>query len=149
MSTVVQTDKRIAVKDTAIREDVGDHINDDNVCVAQVIAEKPTISSEFENLCNQFPSGPFTEDAHQDNRCFSKSYYFNRIWLCYYVIICAAYWQPCWLFASQRNNVWCKGIQDRKHLSERIKQQFLELSYGSYDVYELWKKSDKTIEKEL
>ncbi|GBP12310.1 hypothetical protein EVAR_75752_1 [Eumeta japonica] len=42
----------IAVKFSAIREDVADHINNDNVCVAQLAAKIPTILSVFENLYN-------------------------------------------------------------------------------------------------
>lgn len=76
------------------------------------------------------PSGPFPTDINQHNRCFSKSHYVssfkygpvNRFWLCYSKILDGACCQPCWLFASQRNNVWCTGIRDWKHLSERIKQ---------------------------
>ncbi|GBP96787.1 hypothetical protein EVAR_70625_1 [Eumeta japonica] len=41
----------IAVKDTAIREDVTDHINDDNVCVAQLIAENQRSRQQYENDC--------------------------------------------------------------------------------------------------
>lgn len=192
VSTVVQAEKptegdlTIAVKDTTIREDVADHIIYDNVCVAQVTAEKPTISSVFENLYNQSsydlgnftnillsddkkrqildcgplqPSGPFPKDDYQDNRCFSKSYYFStskygpvhRFWLCYSKILDAVYCQPCWLFASQRNNnVWCKGFRDWKHLSERIKEHSFSSGHTeACAVYELWKKSDSTIDKEL
>ncbi|GFQ99789.1 zinc finger MYM-type protein 1 [Trichonephila clavata] len=102
------------------------------------------------------PSGPFRKDMHQNNRCFSKSYYFstskyvlvNRFWLCYSKILDIAYCQPCWLFTSQRNNVWCMGIRDWRHLSERIEQH--SFSSGHVEacaVYERWKKSD-TIDKE-
>lgn len=105
------------------------------------------------------PSGPFPTDINQNNRCFSKSYYVssskygpvNRFWLCYSKILDAAYCQPCWLFASQRNNVWCTGIRDWKHLSERIKQHSCSSGHTeACAVYEFWKKNDtNTIDKEL
>lgn len=103
------------------------------------------------------PLGPFPTDINQNNRCFSKSYYVssskygpvNRFWLCYSKILDAAYCQPCWLFASQRNNVWCTGIRDWKHLSERIKQHSCSSGHTeACAVYEFWKKND-TIDKEL
>ncbi|GBP07032.1 hypothetical protein EVAR_4453_1 [Eumeta japonica] len=60
VSAVVQVEKPtegdltiIAVKFSAIREDVADHINNDNVCVAQLTAKIPTILSVFENLYNK------------------------------------------------------------------------------------------------
>ncbi|GBP12872.1 Zinc finger MYM-type protein 1 [Eumeta japonica] len=105
------------------------------------------------------PSGPFPTDINQNNRCFSKSYDVssskygpvNRFWLCYSKIIDAAYCQPCWLFASQRNNVWCMGIRDWKHLSERIKQHSCSSSHSeACAVYEFWKKKyTNTIDKEF
>ncbi|KAJ0175106.1 hypothetical protein K1T71_009247 [Dendrolimus kikuchii] len=105
------------------------------------------------------PPGPFPADINQNNRCFSKSYYVscstygpvNRFWLCYSKILDAAYGEPCWLFASQRNNVWCTGIRDWKHLSERIKQHSCSSSHSeACAVYEFWKKNDtNTIDKEL
>ena len=100
------------------------------------------------------PSGPFPKD----NRYFSKLYYFStsiygpvhRFWLWYSKILDAAYCQPSWLFASQRNNIWCKGIQDWKYLSERMKQHsFLSGHAEACVVNELGKKSDSTINKEL
>lgn len=174
----------IAVKDTAAGDDAADHINDDDVCTAQVTAEEPSTSSFIENVIDQSsydlgnftnrilsdnekrqildmgplqPSGPFPKDVRQNNRCFSKSYYFStskygpvhRFWLCYSKILDAAYCQPCWLFASQRNTVWCTGIRDWSHLSERIKQHSFSSGHTeACAVYELWTKND-TIDKEL
>ncbi|GFX37348.1 zinc finger MYM-type protein 1 [Trichonephila clavipes] len=46
------------------------------------------------------------------------------------------------------NNVWCTGIRDWRHLSERIKQH--SFSSGHVEacaVYERWKKID-TLDKE-
>nr|CAI5821373.1 unnamed protein product [Callosobruchus analis] len=76
------------------------------------------------------PSGHFPTDINKNNRSSSTSYYascskygpVNHFWLCYSKILGAACCQPCWLFASQRNNVWCTKIRDWKRLSERIKQ---------------------------
>nr|XP_042908380.1 uncharacterized protein LOC122271400 [Parasteatoda tepidariorum] len=96
------------------------------------------------------PSGSFPTDINQNNRCFSKSYYVscskygpvNRFWLRYSKILNAAYCQPCWLFASLRNNVWCTGIRDWKHLSERIKQHSCSSGHSeACAVYEFWKKT--------
>ncbi|XP_065654647.1 uncharacterized protein LOC136081273 [Hydra vulgaris] len=52
---------------------------------------------------------------------------------------------------SNRNNVWCNGIRDWKHLSERIKQHSCSRGHPeTCAVYEFWKETDtKTINKEL
>lgn len=103
------------------------------------------------------PSGPFPKDPNQNNRCFSTSYYVsvskygavNRFWLCYSKILDAAYCQPCWLFASQRNNVWRTGNRDWKHLSERIKEHSFSSGHTeACAVYNLWKRND-TVDREV
>nr|XP_042912493.1 uncharacterized protein LOC122272645 [Parasteatoda tepidariorum] len=60
-----------------------------------------------------------TKDHHKEISPNAKT---AKNIMCYSKILDAAYCQPCWLFASQRNNVWRTGIRDWKHLSERIKQ---------------------------
>ncbi|XP_065654649.1 uncharacterized protein LOC136081274 [Hydra vulgaris] len=72
-------------------------------------------------------------------------------WLCYSKILDAAYCQPCCLIASQRNNVWCTGIRDWKHLSERIKQHSCSSGHSeACAVHEFWKENGtNTIDKEL
>ncbi|GBP67739.1 hypothetical protein EVAR_40510_1 [Eumeta japonica] len=105
------------------------------------------------------PSEPFPPDINQNNRCFSKSYYVssskygpvNRFWLFYSKILDTAYCQPYCLLASQRNNVWCMGIRDWKHLSEKIKQPSCSSGHlQACAMYEFWKKNDtNTIDKEL
>jgi len=75
------------------------------------------------------PPGPFPKKSHRDNKCFSESYYVfktkygpaNHFWLCYSILLDAAYYQPCWLFSSQRST-WCTGLQEWKDLSKRIKE---------------------------
>lgn len=102
------------------------------------------------------PPGPFPKDPHQDNRSFSATYYVStstygpvdRFWICYSKILDAAYCQPCWLFATQ-TNVWCTGIRDWRHLSDRLKQHGSSKAHTeACAVYEAWQKSS-TIDKEL
>ncbi|GFQ80666.1 zinc finger MYM-type protein 1 [Trichonephila clavata] len=86
--------------------------------------------------------GPFPKDIHQNNWCFSKSYHcFLQYWLCFFPKLDVAYCKPNWLFGSQKNNVWCTGIRDWRHLSMRIKQH--SFSSGHVEVcavYERWEK---------
>ncbi|GFR17594.1 zinc finger MYM-type protein 1 [Trichonephila clavata] len=86
---------------------------------------------------------------HQNNRCSSKSYYIstskyglvNRFGLYYSKILDAAYCQPCWLFASQRNNIGCIGIRNWKHYQKGIKQHSFSSGYvKACAVYECWEK---------
>ncbi|CAH0552959.1 unnamed protein product [Brassicogethes aeneus] len=100
--------------------------------------------------------GPFPKDPHQDHRSFSETYYVStskygpvdRFWICYSKMLDAAYCQPCWLFASQKN-VWCTGIRDWRHLSDRVKQHGSSKAHTeACAVYEAWQKSS-TIDKEL
>lgn len=135
----MSVEKSTEENSTFIPSDVAaaDKANDDNVCLAYVTAKEPSTSTFFENINDKSsydlgnftikilsnnekhqildmgplePSGPFPKDIQQNNRCFSKSYYFstskygpvNRFWLCYSKILDAAYCQPCWLFTSQR-----------------------------------------------
>ncbi|CAH0562980.1 unnamed protein product [Brassicogethes aeneus] len=102
------------------------------------------------------PSGPFPKEPHQDHRSFSETYYVStskygpvdRFWICYSKMLDAAYCQPCWLFASQKN-VWCTGIRDWRHLSDRVKQHGSSKAHTkACAVYKAWQKSS-TIDKEL
>ncbi|XP_065662351.1 uncharacterized protein LOC136084908 [Hydra vulgaris] len=102
------------------------------MCTTNLLTTWETSRTKILDMGPLQPSGPFPTDINWNNRCFSKSYYVscskygpvNRFWLCYSKILDAAYCQPCWLLASHnvRNNFWCTGIRDWKHLSERIKQ---------------------------
>ncbi|XP_055855530.1 zinc finger MYM-type protein 5-like [Episyrphus balteatus] len=106
------------------------------------------------------PRGPFPIDK-KSGRVFFENYYWivsksglklNRSWLSYSTEKNVVYCFPCWLFSerSSFNNPWSSnGIQDWKHLSERIKftkhQRFTQI-LARYTIAE---KKNNTVDMAL
>lgn len=118
--------------------------------------EKKTIVS----LAPNRPRGPYPRDPKQNNRSFSESYYFsstkygpvNRPWLCYSIVLDAAYCDSCWLF-SKILSKWRTGVRDWKHLSTRIEDHSKTKSHiEACAVHDLWRRNhiiDKNLEEEI
>lgn len=103
------------------------------------------------------PKGPFPKDQNQENRSFSENYYttlsrygpISRAWLCYSVILDAAYCEPCWLFSVSKSEWTTTGVRSWKNLSRKILSHSNSHTHvQSCKIYEQWKKN-KTIDKEL
>ncbi|XP_065665697.1 zinc finger MYM-type protein 1-like [Hydra vulgaris] len=106
-----------------------------------------TLTSDLVCIPPHQPKGPFPKDYNQQNKSFSKTYYYYtskygpvpRIWLCYSILLDAVYCEPCWLFSNQ-NSQWKTGLKDWKNLSTRISSHTSSQAHvNACAVYELWK----------
>jgi len=114
----------------------------------------PTVKKHLIICGPSQPQGPFPNDIHKNNRSFSEMYYsmvtksglrIVRNWLSYSIKKYVVYCLPCWIFPQKGSseNPWnTSGINDWKHLSERIKSHETSVFHiDSCTVYEIWRKN--------
>jgi hypothetical protein len=91
---------------------------------------------------------------NEKGRRFSADYYstttktgmkIKRQWLCYSVLNNTVYCESCWLFANRNSrnfrSEWVDGVNDWKHLSEKIKiHQQSDVHIDAVIVHQQWKR---------